>query len=362
MIKTVIITDSMYRSAISAIYSFKRQGEEVILVTTNSHPFPPSFHSRFVLKKFVLPSNKEEYKKELLELCQSFDMPVLFPIGVFTLDIISENLEEFSRVADFCVSSKETLNKLNDKSTVKKLAISANINVPRYSNEFPLVVKPLCAEKFGLKASKRYKIAKNENELKEAKEAFSFSECVIEEYIDGDGIGVSVVMGKDRKPYSAFCHKRLSEFPHSGGPSCSLVTFRDEKLIEDSVRLLKSVDFVGIAMVEYKKRGTNYYLLEINPRIWGSFGATFKSDSDFVKGYLSASREEKYEFSTNYKLNKKVKFLPNIFLSVISYFKAGKIKKGVYTLIDAINPFVPNAIFNIKDPLPSLCDLIRKRR
>ncbi len=352
----------MYRSAISAIYSFEKLGEEIVCVTTDKNPLPPSFHSRFIYKKVILPSSKEEYKNALLKLCESLNRPVLFPIGVFTLDIIAENLEDFSKVCDFCVSNKDVLDTLNDKKKAKELAINCGIKVPEIRGlNFPLVIKPLCAEKFGLKASERYKIVRNEKELNNAKETFSFSECVIEEYIDGDGVGVSVVIGKDGKPYSAFCHKRLSEYPHSGGPSCSLVTFKDEKLIEKSVELLKSVGFVGIAMVEYKCKNDDYYLLEVNPRIWGSFGATFKANSDFVKAYLFAARKNEYNFNPEYKLNKKVKFVPNIFASVVSYFKAGKIKKGFSTLFDAISPFVPNAIFNIKDPLPSLYDLIRRR-
>lgn len=355
----------MYRSAIAAIYSFKKLGEEIVCVTTDKNPLPPSFRSKFISKKIVLPSSKEEYKDALIKLCESLNRPVLFPIGVFTLDIIAENLEEFSKVSDFCVSDKEVLDTLNDKKKVKELAINCGINVPEITDGnlcYPLVIKPLCAEKFGLKASERYRIVNNENELKKAKENFSFSECVIEKYIAGDGVGVSVMMGKDGMSYSAFCHKRLSEYPQSGGPSCSLVTFKNENLINKSVELLKKSNFVGIAMVEYKCRNNEYYLLEVNPRIWGSFSATFKADSDFVKAYLYAARGKEYKFKAEYKLGKKVKFIPNIFASVISYFKAGKIKKGVRTLFDAINPFVPNAVFNIRDPLPSLFDLFRKRR
>ena len=361
----VIITDCSYRSSIAAIYSLVRLNEEIIGVTTNKTPSPPAFHSKYLKKTYVLSSDKDKYKEELLKLCSSFDRPIILPIGVFTLDIISNNLDEFRSVCDFCISDSETLQIINDKSKSKEIAASAGINVPEIYHgenvEFPAVVKPICGEKFGLKASERYKIVHNEKELYGAKSLFSFSDVVIEKYVDGKGVGVSVIMNNN-KPYTAFCHKRLSEYPASGGPSSSLVTFYDNELIEKTIRLLQKAKFSGIAMVEYKEKEGEYYFLEVNPRIWGSFGATHKAKSDFIEAYINASRNNEYHFSPKYKIGKKVKFVPNVFASVISYVKEKKYQKAFKTSIDAINPFVQNAIFSIRDPLPSLLDIFRKRR
>lgn len=362
----VIITDCGYRSSIASIYSLVKLGEEIIGITTSKTPNPPAFHSRYLKKTYVLSSEPDKYKEELLKLCSNLDRPVLLPIGVFTLDIISSNLDKFNAVCDFCVSNVDTLKTLNDKSKSKKIALDVGIKAPLvYSDEsvlFPAVVKPICGEKFGLKASQRYKIVHTKKEFDDAKELYSFSEIVTEEYVDGSGIGVSVVMGQNGKPYTAFCHKRLSEYPASGGPSSSLITFYDGDLIEKSVKLLQAANFSGIAMVEYKEKHGEYYFLEVNPRIWGSFGATYSAKSDFIKAYIEASRKKEYAFSPKYKAHKKVKFLPNIFASVVSYIKAKKYKKAFATVLDAINPFINNANFSIRDPLPSLLDIFRKRR
>ncbi len=365
MVKTVIITDCAYRSSIAAIYSLNKLGESFIGVTTDDKPSPPAFHSKYLNEKVTLPL--KHYKNALLSLCKKYDRPIILPIGVFTMNVISENLSEFAEVADFCVSKKDILDKVNDKSEIKKIAKNLGLTVPELcdesTNKFPVVVKPLCGEKFGLKASERYKIAENFSDLNNAITHYSkFSPIIIEEYVRGDGIGVSVVLGKGGRAYSAFCHKRLSEYPFSGGPSTSLVTFNDDALIEKTVKLLKEAEFEGIAMAEYKEKDGEYYLLEVNPRIWGSFSATFKADSDFLKGYLSASRGESSSFSANYKTNKKVKFMPNIFASVLSYAKNRLFKKAFLTLIDSLNVFVPNAVFSISDPLPAILDIFRKRR
>lgn len=360
----VIITDCEYRSSIAAIYSLVEMKEDFVLVTTDKNKSVPAFHSKYANEKYTLPSGANEYKDALFNLCKKYKRPVILPIGVFTLNILSENIDSFNEVADFCIAKKEILDTVNNKIKIKEIAIKSNVLVPDVTNhDFPLVIKPLCGEKLGLKASERYKIVHNYDEYKEASEHFSkFSAIITEKYIKGNGIGVSVVIGKDKKPYSAFCHKRLSEYPCSGGPSTSLITFKNDALINDTINLLNNAQFQGIAMAEYKESNGSYYLLEVNPRIWGSFPATFKAKSDFLKGYLNASRGIEATVCANYKTNKKVKFLPNIFASVFSYAKNGYTKKFFMTFLDALNIFIPNAVFSVKDPLPSIFDLLRKRR
>lgn len=361
VMNTVIITDCMYRSAIAAIYTLSNLDEEIVAVTTDVAPCPPAFKSRYIGSRFVLSSTA--YAEELFALCSKYDRPTILPMGVFTLNVLSENIEKFKKVADFAVATKDVLDRLNDKNQSKELAVESGINVPKPSGAFPMVVKPFCGEKFGLKASERYRIVHNETELNAAKEYFSAYDAapITEEYIDGDGVGVSVVIGIDGIERSAFCHKRLSEYPASGGPSCSLTTFYDGNIIQKTVDMLKKAGFVGIAMVEYKLRNEQYYFLEINPRIWGSFGATYKMNSDFMSGYLSAARGTAFEFNPRYKIGK-VKFVPNIFAACISYLKSKKLKLSFKTALDALNPFVPNAIFSASDPIPFFCDLFRKRR
>ena len=359
----VIITDCMYRSAIAAIYTLIKIGEDILAVTTDKAPTPPAFRSKFIKDKFVLSSDSQKYCDELIEVCKKYDRPVILPIGVFTLDIISKNIEKFEKVADFCVSEKSVLNNLNNKNHAKKAAENSGISIPTDNGSYPKVVKPYCGEKFGLKASERYVIVKNEEELSKSKEHFSKYDAnpLVEEYIDGEGVGVSLVIGKDGNALSAFCHKRIYEYPASGGPSSMLRTFYDETIIRKVSELLKTEGFIGIAMAEFKLRVGEYYFLEINPRIWGSFGATYKCNSDFLLAYLAGARGRDYKFSPTYK-NRKIKFVPNIFASVISYLKAGKIKKACGAFFSTINPFIPTAFFSIKDPLPSLYDIFRKRR
>ena len=363
----VIICDCHYRSAICAIRSFYKFDKDIVAVVTKDHPSPPAFSSRYVKEKHFLSDNKDEYTKELLKLCKRYDRPILFPVGNFSLNVISENLDEFYQCADFCVSVPTMLADLNDKKWVKNKAIEFGIKVPeRYSidsiAEYPVVVKPFCGEKFSQKAADRYRIAQSEQELNEAYQFFKQfdDEPIIEKYIPGNGFGVNVLFNNECKAENVFCHRRIVEYPINGGPSALLETAYNEEIINNTVEFFEKIGFCGIAMAEFKESDDGYYLLEINPRIWGSFPSTYHAKSDFIESYIRAARGINCKFSGSYKRGKKIKFIRGLGAAFLSYLKSGKFLKGISTLLNLLNPFVPDALFTFTDPIPFFKDLFRR--
>jgi len=78
---------------------------------------------------------------------------------------------------------------------------------------------------------------------------------------------------------------RLHSFPNSGGPSTDRISIEMPELVDMSERLLKFLKWQGVAMVEWKiDPDTNIpYLLEINPRFWGSLELAIRSGVDFPR-------------------------------------------------------------------------------
>jgi len=363
----VIICDCHYRSAITAIRAFHKEGEDVIAVTTELHNNPPSFSSKLIKEKYVLPSSKDLYTDRLLSLCKRFDNPIVFPVGNFSLNVISENLDLFKECSRVCVSSPEMLSRLNDKKWVKTEAEAFGLKVPKCfdlqsAETFPLVVKPFCGEKFNLKANERYKVVYNKEQLENAYNHFKKIDerPIIEEYIDGSGVGVSFVLNGNAKAQTVFCHKRLLEYPITGGPSVYLETIYDKKLIDDTKAFLEHIGFVGIAMVEYKSTDKGYYLLEINPRVWGSFPSTEQANSDFIKSFLRACNSDTSSFTCNYTFGKRIKFLRGLIMAFLSNLKNAKLKKSFKCLCVIFSPFIPDATLSLKDLKPSILDFFRR--
>lgn len=110
---------------------------------------------------------------------------------------------------------------------------------------------------------------------------------ILQEEVKGEGIGVFALVARGR-PLLHFCHQRILEKPPSGGVSvlCESIPSASAPL-EDALKLLSHLEFHGVAMVEFKRdAGGRCYLLEVNPRFWGSLQLAVDCGRDFPGLFL----------------------------------------------------------------------------
>lgn len=350
--KNIIITDAKYRSSVAVVQALAEKDYNIILCQTDDYKkIPLSFKSKYVKKAVIL--REKNYADDLLELIMEYDHPTVLPIGAKTTELLSNNGNIFGDYCDFLVPSPQALDAANDKKEVARIAAELNIPVPSQQcgepKKYPVIIKPSCGEKFGLHAEERYIKAKNREEylVAFARMKQYDPEPIVQEYIDGDAIGVCVVMNRTHEPVGLICHRRIRELPISGGPSTCCCTVHDQKLIDYSVALLKKLNFIGVAMVEFK----GGYLLEINPRIWGSFPLTLKAKSNFTQNWVKATLNLPCD-KPEYKLGVKMNFIVNDTVAALKYLVSGKPGKCFCAFGDILNPFVKEAIFSFKDPKP----------
>lgn len=83
-------------------------------------------------------------------------------------------------------------------------------------------------------------------------------------------------MYDDGKPIAEFMHRRVKEFPVSGGPSVVAESFYDSRLQEYGRILCRELNWCGPIMCEFKydSNADEYKLIEINPKLWGSLDLT----------------------------------------------------------------------------------------
>jgi predicted ATP-grasp superfamily ATP-dependent carboligase len=105
---------------------------------------------------------------------------------------------------------------------------------------------------------------------------------LVQEYIDGTGHGY-YGLSKDGEVLAHFMHRRLHEVPPTGGPSAMAASFRDARLRELGERFFAATGWTGVAMVEFKRRSRDgeYYLIEVNPKFWGSLALSIAAGVDF---------------------------------------------------------------------------------
>ncbi len=106
---------------------------------------------------------------------------------------------------------------------------------------------------------------------------------LVQRRVDGPGVGFFALRWGGRI-VATFAHRRVREVPPSGGVSvCRESIPLPPRLAAAGTRLLTELDWEGVAMVECKHDALNdrYYVIEINPRFWGSLQLAIDAGVDF---------------------------------------------------------------------------------
>lgn len=274
----------------------------------------------------------------------------------------------FPPVAGLCAATPSQLALFNDKAAVSALAKTLGVPVPesfeRQPEEadepffsrvpLPCAVKPHCGESFGLTASQRYRICRTKNELIAAFRHFQTltnEDPIVQEYLPGAAYGCSV-LAKDGAVYRSLCHRRVREYPVSGGPSSCCESVSREDLLAFSEALVRKTGFTGPAMFEFKCAADGSpRLLEVNPRVWGTFPLTRAAKTDFAYSWfcLAANLPLPEEVPAQHV---KMAYYPADFAAGLGYLKAGQPGRFFAVAADFLNPRVKNGIADPKDPAP----------
>ena len=174
---------------------------------------------------------------------------------------------------------------------------------------------------------------------------------IIQEFIKGKGYGVSVLYDHS-KLKAIFTHKRLREFPPTGGPSTLRVSVKNKKIENLTKKLMDKLSWHGIAMVEYKiTKDGEPYLMEINPRFWGSLNQAIQSGVDFPYLIYKVANNKKFVLIDKYKEDVKTRY----YISDIRVFFSKHSKKYKKSLLDWFpRKDIPDDVLSLSDPIPGL--------
>lgn len=377
---TAVITDVRYRMAVALIRDLGSVGIDVIACEreayVHSRQTPPlGFFSKRVKKTITLPNDDDAYLDALYETCadiyrQTGEKPALLAVGAKTLAQLAkqETHRRFSSVAGLCLSHTEQLDLFNDKAAVHRLATQLGVAVPQSFaateqtihqwSSFPCVVKPLCGEKYGLGAAQRYKIVSDRQHLADAAHHFQTltgEAPLVQEYLPGAAYGCSAIC-QDGELMCVLCHQRLREYPVSGGPSSCCRVIDAPHLVQAAKALAAAVRFTGPVMFEFKADANGKArLLEINPRVWGSYPLARVAGSGmsfvwFALSYNNGNPKEPIErVSASVHMGKKMRFFPTDLLAGIGYLRRGQIGRG----LGAFSPFLCDGLWEWRDMRPA---------
>lgn len=379
----IFITDVKYRMAVPAIRAFGKAGFHITALEYDDTP-PAAclgFFSRYTAATLRLPRDEGAFCAGLLAAAASQpEKPVLMVFGRHTLGVLSRHPE----LTDFLhtlTPSPEALETADNKHAVLALghqygipipftataALFEDLNLMAGAMPMPSVIKYQNGEALGLHAAQRYRIVKTHAEFRRTYEEMAQRQAnpLAQEYISGDGLGVSLVLDRRSRLVDFLCHRRIREYPVSGGPSCCCESIFSRPMLLMALELLQGMAFTGVAMVEFKGTPEKPVLMEVNPRFWGSSPLIYAADATFYASVAAAAMDQAVPLNPEtceptYRVGRKMRFFPQDMLAFAAYCKA-KDRRALGCLKDVFNPRIKDGLFSLTDPVPFFRYLLRAR-
>lgn len=300
MTPSALVLDGEHRAALAVVRSLGRRGVSVHVASSVACSIAGG--SRFAAREFLVPDptqGAEGYARAIARLSSDCNSSVILPATEASILALLEH-QDLLGPARIASSDLARFRLTTDKAAVLSLASRLGIDVPVQwaidevdeiaeipDHRFPLVVKPARSVVTG-DAGRRKVAVEYANDKEElagiirrlGNDAGPF---LLQARITGPGVGIFLLRWSGRI-LASFAHQRIREKPPSGGVSvcCESIAVSPE-LLSQSVRLIEALEWEGVAMVEYKedRRTGRYYLMEINPRFWGSLQLAIDSGVDF---------------------------------------------------------------------------------
>lgn len=212
----------------------------------------------------------ENYLDELIDICIKNQIELVYPIIDEEVELLSQNIRRLHDLGIIpCVSNERSVylcrNKLATAERIRKRFPEIYIKtalLSEYQNEFrfPLFIKPIK----GRSSIGCMKINSNE-ELSFFKNRLNSQEYLVQEYVEGQFFSADVA----RNPLTGVVDVLVREelLRNSNGAGIVVRTLFKPELIAICRNLAEDFDIKGVANIEFVKDGSNYKLIEINPRL-----------------------------------------------------------------------------------------------
>jgi hypothetical protein len=250
--------------------------------------------SKYCAKKIVLRQNctSAEYLEQIRSEFDTINPRMFLPMSDKSLGIISEDDFLYSKAP---IAPLKTLLMVQHKEELLAICKDISVETPltKLVNEsadildwhtFPAVLKTARAGEVGRENKPAVQYFQTKSDLENfINSNRQLSPWLLQEQIVGPGKGV-FVLAQNGEIISSFCHERLLDKPPTGGVSVlSKSIVQSESPIPEATRLIRALNWTGIAMVEFKISASTgkAYLMEINPRFWGTLQLSISCGVDF---------------------------------------------------------------------------------
>ncbi len=366
---TAVVTSVHYRMTLALMHDLSDKGVRVV-ACYSGETVPFTVLSHAVNKRVQVPDNKsnpDAYVDTLYCVCEEIyrsegEKPALMPVSTKDMELLSPQAvqDRFSEVCNMAMTSYDTLDFANNKLRIMELCERLGIDIPKTEHpscredfsgySYPLIVKPVCGEKQGLRAGERYIVVNNPDEAVSAWEHFKTlcGETVVQSYLTGEVVAHTVVVRKGQILTGVTEGTIRTRFPNGGHPSYTY-TMSDDICISTSRKLARELNLTGLFMFQYiRTKDGKLYMMEINCRVAGSYSVCRKAESSISYDWFAVSSGRE-PLCNNGKLGVYQYFFPSEVAYALEDVKAGNMKRALSELVTPFSPKSRDGLFELSD-------------
>lgn len=278
----VLITDITSYKAIVFAKSLNGSGHEIH--TSDFRKISRYIRTRYSQTHHIYTNPREDEKRfisDLASIITKHKIDVLIPVNSYDTRVLLKHKAVLHGTLDY-FGEYNTFLKLDNKKHLSSFTEEYKIQSPKsYRSEIGIIHFPVVFKPSESSSSKGVTYHYNTQDLEQRIREYDGDGFVIQDYIVGFGAGYSV-LAHNGKIIAGCGHKRELEFPSSGGSSTVRSYYEHPGMVEIASKIIKATNWSGFAMFEFKINAKNEaFLIEINPRIWGSFYQSIASGTNF---------------------------------------------------------------------------------
>jgi len=312
----VLVTNANSRMALCTARALAINGNTVI--AADYVPNAMTFFSRYISKKFLYPSPfsaPSDFIHELSERLIQYNIDAIIPVHEETF-LMSKHADSLRQLSKIALPEYSALLQLHNKdrlsTRLNNLGILAPKTIPLTALESFAGLRDLFPGKALLKPrqgggnwgiqkldpGKDFgpQIDKYLLESRIAKERI-----LVQEWIPINKKYSHVVVYQKGKMVQDFADIHLRDFPYAGGAGTLRMSCDPGSMTQISKQLFDSLYWHGVAEIEYVTHAEtgDYYLIEVNPRIWGGLNSAISSGLDIPDILLKIALDQEIR-TTNY--------------------------------------------------------------
>ncbi len=235
----------------------------------------------------------------LIEQLKRHQVDMIIPINDITSLFVAEHYIELNKYFKLAAPKPQSYFRAIDKWSIHQLCDGRLLKYPQsHLVEKDREVNAVALEEHDVYFKTRYSVVYHDDQynkyavkkLTQHQDKLSFlhdhlarTDVICQKQLIGTGVGLNV-LAHNGDVIALNQNERLHQPKDGGGSSYRQTSTKIPcELAEIAAKITKDLDWSGVMMIELLQTENGYYLIEINPRFWGSLALTEFCGANFVR-------------------------------------------------------------------------------